>query len=333
MQTSIVVKGANCPNCFNETLENLNNLDVVQSVHGSFSGPCIEVEHSEGALDLINKTIREGLHGIELYADEAQMVNLEPVALSISCTHINKKESEQAMTTSTDSKANAIVPTMKLGDIVTQNPSLAIEFEKRGLDYCCQGKRTLSDAADTAGIDPQQLADELTAAMIDEKPAEWASLSPSELVDNIEEVHHKYLWDNFDRTGALVDKVASVHGQNHPELLDVQRLYGEIRSDLEPHLEAEEQVLFPMIRKIASTQARPESEIEELRAQIKVFSHEHEAVGALLEELNRVTSGYATPADGCATYAACYQALADLETDTHLHIHKEGNVLFPAIGL
>jgi regulator of cell morphogenesis and NO signaling len=28
---------------------------------------------------------------------------------------------------------------------------------------------------------------------------------------------------------------------------------------------------------------------------------------------------------------ACFAALADLEADTHLHIHKENNVLFPLV--
>jgi hypothetical protein len=64
--------------------------------------------------------------------------------------------------------------------------------------------------------------------------------------------------------------------------------------------------------------------------QIELLTAEHETVGDLLEELNRVTSGYATPADGCASYAACLRALAELEADTHLHVHKENNVLFPA---
>ena len=60
----------------------------------------------------------------------------------------------------TKTNGNAIDPSDKLGDIVTNNPSLAIELEKRGLDYCCQGARTLSDAAKEAGIEPQTLADE-----------------------------------------------------------------------------------------------------------------------------------------------------------------------------
>jgi len=321
MQTSLSIEGANCPTCFNETIAELNQLEGVQSVHGSFAGPCIEVEHIEEALDLITNTVRIRLHGTALYSDEVQMVSLEPTILTCACEHSHNIESD----------ANIITSSMKLGDIVTQNPSLAKEFEKRGLDYCCQGTRTLAEAARKAGIDPEDLAYELTEAMVDEAPAPWSTLSPADLVDNIESVHHQYLWDNFDRTEALVEKVANVHGERHPELLEVKRLYKEIRTDLEPHLEKEEQVLFPMVRQISQTQTQTQAETEDLMARIKMFSHEHLVVGELLAELNRVTDGYCSPADGCATYAACYQALADLEADTHLHIHKEGNILFPAI--
>ena len=37
------------------------------------------------------------------------------------------------------------------------------------------------------------------------------------------------------------------------------------------------------------------------------------------------------PADACPSYVAYYRALADLELDTHLHVHKENNLLFPAV--
>jgi regulator of cell morphogenesis and NO signaling len=58
---------------------------------------------------------------------------------------------------------------------------------------------------------------------------------------------------------------------------------------------------------------------------------EHDAVGALLARVRQLTSGYQPPADCCASYAACFAGLAELETDTHLHIHKENNVLFPLV--
>ena len=54
-------------------------------------------------------------------------------------------------------------------------------------------------------------------------------------------------------------------------------------------------------------------------------------LGDLLARLRRLTDGYTPPADGCASYVACFAAMAELEADTHLHIHKENNVLFPMV--
>jgi regulator of cell morphogenesis and NO signaling len=218
---------------------------------------------------------------------------------------------------------------MTLGEIVTLRPSLAVELERRGLDYCCHGGRSLTDAAREAGLDAQIVADELSATHADEPAAEWASLALAELVDHIVAVHHQYLWAELPRVTALVDKIVTVHGERHPELAEVQRLYNELRADLEPHLLQEEQELFPLIRRLAAATDGTSSDAAEIATQIDALAGEHETVGALLDELNRVTSGYTTPADGCATYAACYRALADIEADTHLHVHKENNVLFP----
>lgn len=226
---------------------------------------------------------------------------------------------------------SAIDPSMTLGEIVTLHPSLAVDLERRGLDYCCHGARTLAAAAGEAGLDPQTVADELSAARVDEPPAAWASFGPAELVDHIESVHHRYLWDELARISALVDKIVAVHGTRHPELGEVQRLYAELRADLEPHLVREEQVLFPIVRRSLAAGDQAMSDAEDLTAEFESIAVEHETVGELLEELRRVTGGYEVPADGCATYAACYRALAELEADTHLHVHKESNVLIPSL--
>jgi regulator of cell morphogenesis and NO signaling len=58
---------------------------------------------------------------------------------------------------------------------------------------------------------------------------------------------------------------------------------------------------------------------------------EHDRAGELLAELRAVTGGYAVPDDACASYRSLYERLAALELDTHVHVHKENNVLFPAV--
>ncbi len=326
MLMSLSIDGANCPVCLNETIDSLRGLEGVRTVHASLAGPCIEIIHDEIASEAIAATIRDRLRRVELFSNEIGMAPVETAPLATPC---QRHRAEKAPLESSHAVGAEIVPSMTLAEIVTLHPSLAADLERRGLDYCCHGLRTLAVAAAEAGLDPDAVARELSAVSIDEPPAAWASLDPAGLVDHIETVHHRYLWLELPRVSALVDKIVAVHGASHPELSEVARLYGELRADLEPHLRREEQVLFPRVRQQAldapwQAAAGDTDCIAELAA-------EHDAVGSLLDELRRVTSGYATPADGCATYAACYRALAALEEDTHLHVHKENNVLFPAV--
>jgi len=150
-------------------------------------------------------------------------------------------------------------------------------------------------------------------------------------VDHLEATHHAYLSEALPRLVALADKVAGVHGAIHPELTAVAELVHELRDDLEPHLLKEEQVLFPMIRDLAVAMAAPEFHCGSLSNPIRVMLTEHDTVGELLAALRARTDSYRVPDDGCASYQALYAGLAELEADTHLHVHKENNVLFPAV--
>lgn len=60
------------------------------------------------------------------------------------------------------------------------------------------------------------------------------------------------------------------------------------------------------------------------------MEQEHEEAGAALAAMRRLTNGYAAPEGACATYRAMLDALAELEADTHRHVHKENSLLFPS---
>jgi regulator of cell morphogenesis and NO signaling len=218
-----------------------------------------------------------------------------------------------------------------LADIVTTQPGLARVLEARGLDYCCGGAATLADSCAANDIDVDVVLAELAAAEVDAVTPPWATMDIAELVDHLEGTHHKYLWDEMPRLSALADKVLSVHGERHPELAEIASCYAVLRADLEPHLHKEEQMLFPMVRELAGADAAPTFHCGSLRNPISVMLAEHDTVGELLAQLREFTNGYQTPADGCASYAALFSGLAELEADTHLHVHKENNLLFPAV--
>jgi regulator of cell morphogenesis and NO signaling len=221
--------------------------------------------------------------------------------------------------------------TTKLCDIVTERPAAARVLDRRGLDYCCHGAQQLDAACAAAGIDAADVLAELEAEP--SRSPEWATMPIDELVDHLESTHHQYLHDELPRLTALVDKVVGVHGARHPELFDIAATYEALRAELEPHLMKEEQVLFPMIRQLAGATEAPTFHCGSIANPIRVMQIEHDDAGELLARLHSLTDGYSPPDDACASYRALYDGLADLQADTHLHVHKENNVLFPAVLL
>jgi regulator of cell morphogenesis and NO signaling len=171
----------------------------------------------------------------------------------------------------------------------------------------------------------------LAAVEDDDTTPSWAAMDVAELVDHLESTHHRYLWAELPRLSVLADKVVSVHAERHPELVDIAACVATIRADLEPHLSQEEHALFPMVRELAAARTVPTLGCGSLANPISMLLSEHDTIGGLLARLRALTNSYRVPADGCASYEALFSALAELEADTHLHVHKENNLLFPAV--
>lgn len=235
------------------------------------------------------------------------------------------------MTEHPDTHHDRLSEASTLADIVTMYPSLARELERRDLDYCCGGSASLAEACSTRDLDVATVIAELSAAASADSSEAWATMDPTALVDHLAATHHSYLWAELPRLSALLDKVVSVHEERHPELAEIRTCFETIRADLEPHLTKEEQILFPMIRELDGTSTGAPSLRVSTSGPISVMLREHDTVGDLLRRLRELTDDYEPPADGCGSYQALFAGLEHLEADTHLHIHKENNLLFPAV--
>ena len=93
-----------------------------------------------------------------------------------------------------------------------------------------------------------------------EQVADLDSLTPAQLILDIESKHHEYLKKGLPRISDLLVKVLSAHGERHPELKDLKTAFTHLREDLEPHLLKEEGVLFPLIKKFGVTRAEHKHE-------------------------------------------------------------------------
>ncbi len=124
-------------------------------------------------------------------------------------------------------------------------------------------------------------------------------------------------------------KIASVHGDRHPELIEVASLFADINRELLQHLKNEEEVVFPAIKEyLVSGSDESKTVIAE---QIIKLSAEHEFAGGAMDKINSVTMNYKVPADGCNSYNVSFRLLQQFEDDLHVHVHLENNILFPNI--
>jgi regulator of cell morphogenesis and NO signaling len=217
-----------------------------------------------------------------------------------------------------------------LAELIRARPTLAGVFDRLGLDFCCHGDRSLTEACRAAGLAVGDVVAAMTTAPdgVDDSEVDWGGLGPAELADHIEAVHHRWLHAELPEIQRLVTKVLSVHGERHPELKRVRDLVDELSADLIPHMVKEERVLFPAIRALA--EGRRGFPFGSVANPIAVMTAEHENVGAILRELEAATLGYVTPGDGCESFRSLYERLHRVEADTHVHVFKENSVLFPA---
>lgn len=220
---------------------------------------------------------------------------------------------------------------LTLVELIRTQPALTGVFERLGLNFCCNGGRTLARACAESGVDvTDALAaiEETAVRSTDSSESDWTVLGPAALAHHIESVHHRWLHTELPELQRLATKVVSAHGERHPELAEVRRLVDELAGDFGPHLFKEEQVLFPAIR--ALSEGRGGFGFGSIANPIAVMTAEHETVGGLLSQLDATTASYTVPDDGCASYRLLYERLRTLESDTHLHVFKENSVLFPA---
>lgn len=218
---------------------------------------------------------------------------------------------------------------LSLGVLVAERPSRAEVFERLRLDYCCGGGQTLAQACERGRLDVETVCRVLEAF---EDPrldrwglecGDWRRASIAELCDHIVAAHHDRLRAELPRIEELLSTVVRVHGLHHPELHDLQRLFGAMRGELESHIETEERVVFPICRRAEADHAPVDEGV------LALHEEEHAETGDALVALRELAHDYDTTSALCGTHRRLLDALQRLELDLHQHIHEENNVLFP----
>ncbi len=216
-----------------------------------------------------------------------------------------------------------------IGEIVANDFRAAEIFTRAGIDFCCGGKMSLRESCEEKNLDLETLAADLVK--VSETPVSYAQnfkeWDPGFLCDYIVNTHHKYVLKTLPELLFYTQKIASVHGENHAELVEVARLFAQINDELNQHLQHEEEDLFPAIKRMLISPNDADRTI--IRSEIDRMVGEHDFAGGAMDTINQITNGYSVPEDGCSTYQVAFKLLHEFEDDIHVHVHLENNILFP----
>ena len=222
--------------------------------------------------------------------------------------------------------------TKTIREIAIASPETTRVFEDLKIDYCCGGRKLFTDACIDAGLDPENVAQKVSAAILgasNRAKGNVESLSPSALVDHIIGKHHVFTANEIERLKPLMEKVYSRHGEQHPELEELAVVFVQLAASLIPHMRKEEGVLFPYIRALEARLSQS-PHFGTVANPIRMMMADHDADGERLRRMREITNDYTLPEGACPSFGALYAGLKDLEADLHRHIHLENNVLFPA---
>lgn len=222
--------------------------------------------------------------------------------------------------------------TTRVGDIVAGDFRAAGVFDRFGIDFCCDGRRSLAEACHDVSADPATVIRALDALPSEGAVEDDVAIWPLDrLIDHIVAKHHAYVRSSAPMIARDLATLTEVHGARHPELFRVASGFGQVRVELEQHLMKEEQILFPYVRELAAAggEGRFASPFGTVGNPIRMMEREHREAADALRAIGALTGGYRVPDDGCTTYRVCMAELARFEQDLHRHVHLENNILFP----
>jgi len=225
-----------------------------------------------------------------------------------------------------------------LSSIALEHHEVIPVMEKYSLDFCCRGNKTLSQACVEKNISPEIVAEEMRNVSAQVKQVmPFAEMTVEQLVSYIMIKHHFYVKQTIPTIMNMLEKITTKHGPRYPNMYRVFDLFCEVKEDLEPHMQKEEQVLFPRIKEIAALGALKSPAAHSpayIIAPIAMMQTEHDIAGQLMFEIRELTNNYTAPEEACTTHRVCLETLKAFEEDLHQHVHLENNILFPmAISL
>ncbi len=214
-----------------------------------------------------------------------------------------------------------------LAELVRHHPLVTTFLNEKHIDYCCGGNDNLYQAIESQSYEIKSFLAEMdlylkTQEAKFQSPIDDAlfKMNVADLITHLKATHHKDERLLFLIIDEKLTTILSAHYNHHKEeLIEVFKLFNDLRKELLVHFVQEEKEVFPMMG---------ETPTKLSLAKLEELEKDHQAAGDIIKEIVRATHNFTAPKDGCLTYKSTYALLKQLVEDIFIHVYKENNILF-----
>lgn len=230
------------------------------------------------------------------------------------------------------------LPACTIAEIALDFPHAIKVLNRYELDYCCHGTILFEDACLRKHLSPGRVWSEI----LNELPIpagiqshHFLTWDVPLLIDFIVQNHHEYIRVSVPQLRELIRKISDNHKAEYPWLPEMRENFDILVEELFDHLPKEEEILFPAIRRIATSplSASRSPLLANIQGTISVMESEHAHAADILKLIRNLSNHYHPPKGACPTFALMYRLLEEFDDDLVQHIHLENNILFSKVKI
>lgn len=148
-------------------------------------------------------------------------------------------------------------------------------------------------------------------------------------LDIIQFEQHTHLRESLQEINQVID-LAMKEGEPSMTLVKCREIFLELNEEVEVHFKEEEDVLFPLIRKMEKENTCTNTDGNTLEAMVHVLEYENNHTGSALAKLKDACLQYSECRKSFEHYNKLMELLRDFEKDLRAHANNETVYLYPA---
>jgi regulator of cell morphogenesis and NO signaling len=220
-----------------------------------------------------------------------------------------------------------------IGHIVANDYRKAAVFKKMGINYVCEGGKTLKEVSEQMGLNLAEIEEDLKNNSDEAQLMDFQNWDVGFLCKYLIQLHHQYIKTQTPFIDELFPKAAKINGTKYPEINELVAVFLKAGKLLELNSLKEEQILFPYITALAEAHKKGKkikaAEFGNISVPILLMEAEHQCACDYFNTIRQLTKHYTLPAYPSNSHGILFKMLNDYDDDLHFHLHLENNILFP----